>query len=173
MNKIKSRLVKGLAGFLLAGTLFSTNLKAQERRIIDNFSQPNDTTLNYYGSGDVFLDNQIDEKDAYRLDSIINSTFSDFSDERLLDRADINGDGIINLEDKQILENYLNKNISYLPGNHNKSKDRYEKIDWIKKMILIDSTDKHPYGSEGWLCGEFAMQNYIVRERLRLCPLRR
>ena len=35
--------------------MLSPKIQAQERLIIDPFSQPNDTTLNYYGSGDVFL----------------------------------------------------------------------------------------------------------------------
>jgi len=83
MTQFKQKLIKGLSAFLLAGALFfPRESKGQERVIINNFSQPNDTTLNYYGSGDVFLDKTIDWKDAYRLDSIIDGTFTDPLDDR-------------------------------------------------------------------------------------------
>ena len=87
MSKFKQKLIKGLSAFLLAGAFLFPKAQAQERIIIDNFSQPNDTTLNYYGSGDVFLDNKIDSLDTYRLDSLINDTFTGPLDDRLLDRG--------------------------------------------------------------------------------------
>ena len=91
MNKIKQKLIGSLTGILLAGFMLCP-LKAQERFIIDNFSQPNDTTLNYYGSG-------IQTSDG----------------------MDIDGDGISSTsQDQQILEDFLNKNIAYLPSHWNK-----------------------------------------------------
>ena len=136
MKRFKKKLITGLTGILLAAaTIFPS--KAQERVILDNFSQPNDTTLNYYGSGDVLLDRTIDWKDAERLDSLINYTFTDTSDDRLLDRADINGDGLINNQDKQILEEELN---NYFPSHWNKLSD-LEKQGWFKLMVEIDKTD--------------------------------
>lgn len=113
--------------------------KAQERFVIDNFSATNDTTKNYYGSGDIKKDNAITWRDASRLDSLIQGTFSDPTDDRLTDRAEINGDNQITAQDKQPLENYLNLNIN-LPAHHNKS-NTAEKTDWFEKMIEIDKTD--------------------------------
>ncbi|MCK5625199.1 T9SS type A sorting domain-containing protein [Candidatus Pacearchaeota archaeon] len=140
MANLRKKVITGLTGILLAAaTIFPS--KAQERVIIDNFSQPNDTTLNYYGSGDVLLDKTIDWKDALRLDSLIQGTFTDYSDDRLLDRADINGDEVINSQDKEILEEKLNNLRDYLPSNWNKS-DPLEKEEWFEKMVVIDKTDE-------------------------------
>lgn len=153
MSKLKQNLIKGLSSFLLAGALlFPTKAKAQERIIINNFSQPNDTTLNYYGSGDVFLDNKLDQKDTYRLDSLIQGTFTDPSDNRLTDRADINGDEQVTIEDKQTLESYLNGAIPYLPSHWNKS-NTAEKTSWFEKMVAIDKTDEEDFD----ICYKFSI----------------
>jgi len=141
MRKFKRKLIKGLSAFLLAGAfLFPRESKGQERVIIDNFSQPNDTTLNYYGSGDINKDNTITWQDASRLDSLIAGTFSDPADDRLTDRADINGDEVIDNQDKQTLDSLINGNINYLPSNWNKS-NTAEKTNWFEKMVEIDKTD--------------------------------
>ena len=67
MTKFIQKLIKGLSAFLLASAFLFPKLQAQERVILDNFSQPNDTTLNYYGSGDVNLDKIINWQDASSL----------------------------------------------------------------------------------------------------------
>jgi len=152
MRKFKRKLIKGLSAFLLAGAFLFPKSQAQERVIIDNFSQPNDTTLNYYGSGDVFLDNKIDSLDTYRLDSIIGGTFTDPTDDRLTDRADINGDEVIDNQDKQTLDSLINGNINYLPSNWNKS-NTAKKIDWFEKMVEIDRTDTI---APGTLCFDYS-----------------
>ena len=82
MNKIKQRLIGGLTGILLAAAIVSP-LKAQERFIIDNFSQPNDTTLNYYGSGDVDTSNVVSWEDYNLMNSGIQN-----------DMADVDGDEV-------------------------------------------------------------------------------
>lgn len=153
MTKFKQKLIRGLSTFLLVGALFFPKLQAQERVILDQFSQPNDTTLNYYASGDINNDNTITWQDASRLDSLIQGTFSDPLDDRLTDRADINGDGAIDNQDKQILEDYLNQNINYLPAHWNKL-NSLEKTSWFEKMIEIDKTDTIALGS---VCYEFSI----------------
>ena len=153
MTRFKQKLIKGLSTFLLAVALLFPKAQAQERVIIDNFSQPNDTTLNYYGSGDINKDNTITWQDASRLDSLIQGTFTDPLDDRLTDRADINGDGVKDNQDKQTLGNYLNQNINYLPSNWNKS-NTVEKTSWFEKIIKIDKTDTISL-SEG--CDHFAI----------------
>ncbi len=140
MQRFKQKLIKGLTGFLLAGAFLFPKANAQERLIIDNFSQPNDSTLNWYGSGDINKDNTIDWNDVNRLDSLIKGSFQDTTDDRLLDRADINGDEIINDSDEQLLKDYLNKNIEHLPAYWNKL-DSLEKTEWFEKMYKIDKTD--------------------------------
>jgi len=153
MSKLKQKLIKGLGAFLLAGAFSFLPAKSQERIIIDNFSQPNDTTLNYYGSGDINKDNTINYQDVDRLDSLIEGTFTDPLDDRLLDRADINGDEVIDNQDKSTLESYLNGTIPYLPSNWNKS-NRDEKTNWFEKMVEIDRTDTIPLGT---LCSYYSI----------------
>lgn len=136
-GKLKNWLLYGIP-IAIAGFL-PMKSQAQERLIVDNFSQPNSKTLNYYGSGDVFLDNQINQKDVLRLDSLINKTLAEPYDDRLTDRADINGDGIINQTDKQILEDKLNGLKDYL--SHWNKLTKTEKISWFEKMAEIDKTD--------------------------------
>ena len=109
---------------------------------VNPFVQPNDSTLNWYGSGDVNNDNVVNSQDLTRLDELIAGTYSNPDDKRLNDRADINGNGSVNIEDKQLLENKLNGSMPYLPGEWNKLQTRPEREDWLKKMLAIDSVDK-------------------------------
>ena len=137
----------------LAGLGIGNNAKAQipteaYEYVANPLVQPNDTNLNWYGSGAVtkkhalIKNSTINWEDANRLDSLINGTFSDPADLRLYDRADVNGDSIVNLEDKVILEDYLkdleeNGSRAYLPGHFNKLKTRAEQENWLQKMITI------------------------------------
>jgi len=152
MSRLKQKLFGGLAGILLGVTTIIPS-KAQERVAIDLSSHPNDTTKNYYGSGDINKDNVITWEDASRLDSLIKETFSDPLDDRLLDRADINGDNQRTLQDKQTLDSLINKQINYLPSNWNKL-DSLEKTNWFEKMAIIDQTDTIALGS---LCYELSV----------------
>ena len=106
---------------------------------IDLFSRPNDSTLDYYGSGDVFMDNRIDSNDVSRLDSLLDGTLSVITDNRILDRADINGDGIFTATDRKMLEDYYENDL-YFPSDWNYL-SRMKKIRWFEKMVLIDRTD--------------------------------
>jgi len=112
-----------------------------EDKRINPFVQPNDTTLNWYGSGDVNNDNIVNGQDLTRLNELITRTYSNPSDKRLKDRADVNGDEVVNNQDKQILEGKLNGSIPYLPGEWNKLITRVEREDWLKKMLKIDKTN--------------------------------
>lgn len=134
--------------------------KTTAKEIINPFVQPNDSTLNWYGSGDANNDGKVDNKDVGKLDSLINGTYQNPSDKRLKDRVDINGDGVITIADKQTLENYLNGTIPYLPSQWNKLLTREERKNWIKKMFVIDKIDTL-HGSLDWVCSEFAIQTHI------------
>lgn len=124
---------------------------------INPFIQPNDTTLNWYGSGDVNNDNIVNTQDVTRISEIIAGTYSNPNDRRLNDRADINGDGIVDNQDKQILENKLNGSIPYMPGEWNKLTTRAEREDWLKKMLAIDLTSE----VNGWNCTQYGDQLYL------------
>ncbi len=127
---------------------------------INPFIQPNDSTLNWYGSGDVNNDNIVNGQDLTMLNEIIAGTYSNPSDTRLKDRADVNGDEIINSQDRQLLENKLNGSLSYLPGEWNKLKTREEREDWLEKMLAIDLVSEiSPF--PGWACLQYSDQTYI------------
>jgi len=119
--------------------------------IIDPFSQPNDSTLAWYGSGDVDGDNDVDWDDYSLMTSIQN------------DMSDLNGDGIPSTaEDQHILSDYLNGIIAHLPSQWNKLPTRQERIDWLDKMLAIDQTDTMTYNSPSWICNDYAFETKVV-----------
>jgi hypothetical protein len=122
-------------------TTFQGTIIEDPRMKVNPFIQPNDSTLNWYGSGDATNDNVVNGLDLNRIIEIINGTYTNPSDIRLLDRADVNGDGIVNISDKDLLEKKLNGVISYLPGYWNLLVTREERLDWLRKMIAIDHTE--------------------------------
>jgi len=126
----KSGKLKGLLyGLPIAlASFLPMKSQAQERLIINNFSQPNDTTLNYYGSGDVNEDNVLNWNDYDAMGSVQN------------DMSDINGDGVINDNDKIILKNKLSGSREYLPSDWNKL-NTTEKTNWLEEMVKVDRTD--------------------------------
>lgn len=134
---------------------------AEGQTKINPFVQPNDTTMNWYGSGDANNDGKVDKKDIGRMDSVANKIFTDKKDRRLNDRTDVNGDGVVDSKDKKILEDYLNGTILYLPGQWNKLPTRAEREDWLKKMLAIDKTDTLAWIKDEWNCNAFTLQTYI------------
>lgn len=128
---------------------------------INPFVQPNDSTLNWYGSGDVNKDNVLNSQDVTRIAELINETYSNPSDIRLNDRADVNGDGVVNTSDRQVLENRVNGVLSYMPGEWNMLTTKSERVSWLTKMLAIDKTDEMPYIPGEWVCGDFARQTIL------------
>lgn len=146
----------GLEKAVLNGTI------AEDTRwVINPFIQPNDSTKNWYGSGDANKDNVLNSQDITRIIEIINGTYTNPSDTRLKDRADVNGDGVVNNSDRQLLENRINNVINYLPGEWNRLTTKAERESWLTKMLEIDKTDELQYIPGGWVCGDFARQIII------------
>ncbi|NCN86672.1 T9SS type A sorting domain-containing protein [archaeon] len=122
------------------------------------YSQPNlhivngKDSLEYYGSGDVNLDKSVNYLDA---EAIRNGTHNVI--------ADVKGDSIQGDEaDAQMIENYLAGNISYLPGKDYNHLNRSEKIEWIKKMLRIDDSNRMYVPGE--VCADFVTRaNYHFR----------
>lgn len=137
---------------LIISSIYSLPLYSQE--IIDPFSQPNDTTLAWYGSGDIDGDNDIDWDDYNSMTSIQN------------DMSDLDGDGVPStVTDFQILFNHLN-NSDLLPSDwFNQSREG--KREWLHKMLTIDKTDTITYRNsrdfpdDYWMCGNFSIQTII------------
>jgi len=116
----------------------------------------NDSTTIFYGSGDANNDGSIDWVD---YDLITSKAVSN-------DQTDIDGDGIASTSsDLNILENYLNKNINYLPSDwlslETGETARQRRINWLEKMIIIDKTDTLPYIIGAWVCQDFAILTQI------------
>jgi len=108
-----------------------------------------------YGSGDANQDGFIDSLDT---EAISNGTQND--------EADVNGDGIVNYEDGQVLESYLAGDIPYMPGQYEKLQTKTERDDWVRKMMAIDQTDKIPSNivsddTTRWISGNYATQTCI------------
>ncbi|MCD6112863.1 MAG: hypothetical protein J7J86_06310, partial [Bacteroidales bacterium] len=147
MKKLKSKLIKGLATILLTGaSMFPAKSQDLHWRVpyVDIFSQPNDTSLIWYGSGDVDSNNIVNWADYNAMNSISN------------DMSDIDGDGTPSTQnDKNILSQFLNNNIDYLPSNFVKS-DSAERRNWLIKMLAIDKTDTIQYEFPNFICGNFA-----------------
>ncbi len=125
----------------------------------NSFSQPNIQDylgrkhLDWYGSGDVNNDEKIDSLDVAAIDTAKN------------DRSDIDGDGVSGTQnDKQILINYLNGKIPYLPGHWDELTTRDERVSWLEKMIKIDDLDTKVLNlrqNYGWVCGDVTTQEQI------------
>jgi hypothetical protein len=90
---------------------------------MDVFSRPNNVSNRAYGDGDINSDGNVDFADAQ---AIYTGTKNDY--------ADVNGDGEVNNDDGKIIEEYVNGERAYLPGDWNKL-DRTEKIDWVNKRF--------------------------------------
>ncbi len=123
-----------------------------EQDILNPFKQPNDSSLLWYGSGDVDSSGVVDGDD---YDAMVNDVQNDM--------ADIDGDGIASdTLDQRLLENYLNGNREYLPGMWNQLQTREERESWLEKMLAIDQTDTNTYISGDadtrFISGNFATQ---------------
>lgn len=129
--------------------------------VFNPFIQPNQANLNWYGSGDVNNDNNRDMSDVQRLVDIIESNFSDANDNRLLDRADVNGDEVVDNNDKQMLEERIDGTRTYLPGEWGQLETKEEREDWLEKMLAIDKTDEREYIPGEFICGDFAAQTRL------------
>jgi len=118
--------------------------------MLNPFFQPNDTTLIWYGSGDVDSNNVVDWNDYYAMQQGTQN-----------DMADVDGDGIASTtQDQQVLADYLNNN-GYLPGQWNYLQTRDERDSWLEKMIAIDKTDTLEWVYPTWISGDFATQIYF------------
>ena len=111
---------------------------------MDFYSQPMIVNEFPYGCGD-------NNKDGY-INSADNAMYNTSA---INDQMDVNGDGVVDLADKELHSKYLSGEISKLPGHWNKL-NRTEKIDWLNKMLAIDKTDSYPYVYPTFSCVQFS-----------------
>jgi len=143
--KMKSLVKKLIAPVVLATALLFSPVKANAQTFtINPFSQPNDTTLAYYGSGDVDLNNVRDWNDHNLISQGAQN-----------DQADIDGDGILGTaQDAELFAKYLNGD-TLLPQINWAwpNMTREQRQEWFLKEGIIDST--RFYHSD-WFCGPLA-----------------
>ena len=118
------------------------------------FYQPNDSTLDWYGSGDLDSNNVLDQAD---LDSML-------AKNGIEDQADTDGnDTAFTSNDYSLLFEHIT-NDSLLPSDWNMigyQDSAQQKLEsWLEKMKPIDKTDTITY-REDFKCGEFSMQTII------------
>ena len=115
------------------------------------FSQPNDSTLSYYGSGDVDSNNVLDWSDHQLIQQGVQN-----------DQSDIDGDGISGTTtDAELLAKYLNGDTLLPQINWNWSMvSKEQRKKWLEKMLAIDKTDTITY-TDDFMCGNFAKQIMI------------
>ena len=126
-----------------------------ESDILNPYAQPNENLSNSYGSGDVNQDGVLSWDDYNEV--------TDFAPQT--DYADIDGDGIPSTNaDAELLSQFLNEGISYLPGHWNSLETAEERMDWMENMLAIDLTDEIPYQGgdveERWISGNYQFQFY-------------
>ena len=127
-----------------------------ESDILNPYAQPNENLSNSYGSGDVNQDGVLSWDDYNEV--------TDFAPQT--DYADIDGDGIPSTNaDAELLSQFLNEGISYLPGHWNSLETAEERMDWMENMLAIDLTDEIPYEGgnveERWISGNYATQIHL------------
>lgn len=120
--------------------------------VFNPFHQPNEIYNRFtcHGSGDGNNDGIVDILDKNLADASTDAS-----------ALDINGDGIVNTSDGDIIQQYIDGIIAILPSWWNfLNKD--EKLDWFKKLANIYSVDKKQYiiGDETtrYISGNFATE---------------
>lgn len=125
--------------------------------LMNPYSQPNIQVqlgrgpLDWYGSGDVNDDGKVDSTDV----KIIESGNVPPQD---LDRADVNGDGVVNQADADLIQEYINHTIPYLPGYWDSLTTRTERVSWLEKMMKIEKALPSNVNLAKWAC-----QNFVAR----------
>jgi len=133
--------IKFIQNILSVSLLFTYVCAFAQYGPINPFVSPNDSTLDYYGSGDINNDDLINFSDVNRLDSIIKGHVS-ILDNRVYDRSDLNGDQVVSDLDFRLLEEYVTGISDYLPSHWNSLKTKEERISWLEKMLMIDKTNE-------------------------------
>jgi hypothetical protein len=126
----------------------------------DPFHQPA-TTTNYYGSGDIDLDGDVDGADRDAAQTMIGPSATIPSNYR----ADVNADGLIDNNDISLYDYYLSSPFDrYLPGWWNSLTTREERISWIRNLISNVYKDNYRAGYVfPWhVCEQFAGQFLLL-----------
>ncbi len=122
----------------------------EEYCLYDPFNQPFKIT-DYYGSGDVNRDGELDQMDLDQLDSMLTGLLIPNI------RADVDGSGFVERADYCLLDSAINQ-ARILPGWWNKLATEQGKNRWIDRILKIDRTDQLNYVLNIFDCSEFTEQ---------------
>jgi hypothetical protein len=124
----------------------------------DPFHQPAPTT-DYYGSGDIDLDGDVDVSDRNAAQAMVNAPSSNPPTYR----ADVNGDGAVTSSDITEYDTYLEwPEGSYLPGWWNSLFSRQERIDWLTKMVAIYKSNYRQGDISPWYVSEDFAEQFVL-----------
>jgi hypothetical protein len=156
----KAAVVGGIIG---SGLLYSGKANAQDPYTVNPFVQPNDTTLNWYGSGDANGDDTLTVADLTRMQDYIDGTFSDSNDNRLNDRMDVNGDEIVNQTDYNIMENHFQNRAPRDPEFYWANLSPEGKEAHLQRMLAIDKTNEAEWEGviRGFDCDQYSFQSTL------------
>jgi hypothetical protein len=147
---------------------YETNSTNNDVYIANPFIQPNDTTLNWYASGDSNGDDTLTIADLNLMQEYINGTYTPDleQDRRALDRMDVNLDQVVNQQDKNMLEQHLtNPDTKFFQPSwyFNKLETRQEREEYLQKALDIDKTNEVEWGGQipGWVCTQYREQTYL------------
>jgi len=125
--------------------------------MLNPYKQPNDRSLDWYGSGDVDGDGLITYWGDFT--AMVAGTEND--------QADIDGDGVPSTdEDIAHYQDYWDGNIDYLQGWWNRLETREESESWLEKMLVIDQTNTDNTWVDGSIEDRFISGNF--RDQLRM-----
>ena len=117
----------------------------------DPFHHPVNTT-DYYGSGDIDLDGEVTNQDAWLASQIVAGSM------RAVVRADADGNGIYDNLDALLIKSAANG--ASLPAWWNALHTKAQRDSWIDKILARDPTDEHP--AQSWfLCLNYAVQMFL------------
>lgn len=130
--------------------------KFRRNYIVNPFHQPNIIydQLNSHGGGDY---------DGFGIgigdQQAAQSNVNDF-------RLDVSGDNTINQQDADIIGNYINSTIDYLPAWWNFLQTRQGREDWFWNMANIYTVDQKQYNSSNdrdirYVCVQFALEFFL------------
>ena len=120
--------------------------------VLNPFWAVNDSTLDFHGSGDVDSNNVLNRDD---YDAMVAGADNY--------RADVDGDNVPSTtQDQELLLDYLNGDIEYLPGMWNRLQTREERDAWNKAIeVNVDERDTTTWSFPWWISKNFAALGYF------------
>jgi type IX secretion system substrate protein len=161
---------KGLKNLLytapiaLASFLPSNKLNAQDSYTVNPFVQPNDSTLNWYGSGDSNGDDTLTVADLQLMRDYIDGNYTPDleQDPRAIDRMNVDGDSLetVTENDYNIMADHFQNRAPRDPAHYWANLSAEGKEAHLQRMLAIDKTNETQWEGFilGWDCNQYTTQ---------------